>query len=78
MTAADVKPNRYAQALSITSGLISQYNANYITIPFGAIPIIRTPLSADRPGIIQVLTQYSLGSYHVNDLYMGSAPGSAI
>jgi hypothetical protein len=47
MSAADVKPNRYAQALSIAQGLISSFPASYITIPFGAIPLVRTPWSTD-------------------------------
>lgn len=78
MSAADIKPNRYAQALSIATGLIESYNAQYITIPYGAIPFIRTPFSVDTFGVEKVLSQYSLGSHHVNDAYMGSAPGNAI
>jgi hypothetical protein len=78
MSAADVKPNRYAQALSIAQGLISSFPASYITIPFGAIPLVRTPWSTDTKWVQQVLGQYSLWSYHVNDAYMGSAPGNAI
>ncbi len=78
MTAADVVPNRYTHALGIASGIISWFPAEYITIPFGAIPIIRTPFSQDRNGIQQVLWQYSLWSYHVNDAYMWSAPWNAI
>ncbi len=78
MSAADVKPNRYSHALAIASGLLQQYNAQYVTIPFGAIPMVRTPLSYDRTGIQQVLWEYTLGSYHVNDVYMGSAPWNAI
>jgi hypothetical protein len=70
MSAADVKPNRYAQALSIAQGLISSFPASYITIPFGAIPLVRTPWSTDTEGAQHVLGQYSLGSYHVNDAYM--------
>ncbi len=78
MTAADVKPNRYNHALAIASWLISQHRAQYITIPFGAVPIVRTPVSYDQYGITQVVSQYTLWSYHVNDTYMWSAPWNAI
>lgn len=78
MTAADVSPNRYTHAVGIASGIVAGFPANYITIPFGAIPIVRTPFSQDRLGIQQVLSQYSLWSHHVNDAYMWSAPWNAI
>ncbi len=78
MTAADVSPNRYTHAVAIASGIVAWFPANYITIPFGAIPIVRTPFSQDRLGIQQVLSQYTLGSHHVNDAYMWSAPWNAI
>lgn len=78
MTAADVKPNRYNHALAIASWLILQHRAQYITIPFGAVPVVRTPVSYDQYGITQVVSQYTLWSYHVNDTYMWSAPWNAI
>ena len=78
MSAADIKPSRYAQALGIANELMTSFPASYITIPFAAIPLERTPRSTDTAWIQQVLGQNSLGSYHINDAYMGSAPGNAI
>jgi uncharacterized protein with von Willebrand factor type A (vWA) domain len=35
MSANDVLPNRYRHAISIATGLMESYQADYITIPFG-------------------------------------------
>lgn len=78
MSATDVKPTRYSHALEIASWVINRYDAAYITIPFGGVPIVRTPASSDKQWIIHTLQQYSLWSYHVNSASMGSAPGNAI
>lgn len=78
MSANDVLPNRYRHAISIATWLIESYQADYITIPFGWIPTVRTPWSHDTAWINQVLSQFNLWSHHVNQAYMWSAPWNAI
>lgn len=78
MSATDVLPNRYRHAISIATGLMQAYDANYITIPFGWLPLVRTPWSQDTQGIEKVLSQFNLWWHHVNQVYMWSAPWNAI
>jgi hypothetical protein len=78
MSATDILPNRYQHMQSIVSGLVTSYPAEYIGIPFGAMPLVRTPRSRDEVGIRTVLGDDTLGSYHLSLEYMGSAPGNAV
>lgn len=78
MSATDVLPNRYANALRIATGIMWAYPAEYMTIPFSAFPLVRTPFSTDIKGGQQVLWQYTLWSYHTSIEEMGSAPWNAI
>lgn len=78
MSSNDIKPNRYEHALNIAWWLLSSFNATYVTIPYAGIPILQTPISTDTFGIKQVLSQFSLWSYHVWREYLWSAPGNAI
>lgn len=78
MSANDVLPNRYRHAISIATWLMQSYDASYITIPFGWLPLVRTPWSQDIQWIEKVLSQFNLWWYHVNQAYMWSAPWNAI
>lgn len=78
MSATDVLPNRYRHAISIATWLMQSYDASYITIPFWWLPLVRTPWSEDTKWIEKVVSQFNLWWYHVNQAYMGSAPGNAI
>ena len=78
MSSNDIKPNRYEHALRIVWWLLNSFEATYFTIPYGGVPILRTPISTDTFGIKQVLNNYSLWSYHVSESYLWSAPWNAI
>lgn len=78
MASADIKPNRYDHALGIVWWLLRSFDATYFTIPYWGIPILRTPISADTFGIQQVISEYTLWSYHTSPSYLWSAPGNAI
>lgn len=78
MSSNDIKPNRYEHALNIIWWLLNTFDATYFTIPYGGVPILRTPISTDTFGINKVLNNYSLWSYHVSQSYLWSAPWNAI
>lgn len=78
MSATDITPNRFTHMQAIVSWLVMTYPAEYIGIPFGAIPLLRTPQSRDGLWIRTVLGDDTLWSYHLALEYMGSAPGNAV
>ncbi len=78
MSSNDLEPNRYEHALGIIWWLFTNFEATYFTIPYGGVPILRTPISSDTFGIKQTMQAFTLWSYHVSESYLGSAPWNAI
>lgn len=70
MSSTDIAPNRYEHMIGIISGLVQSYPAEYVAIPFGAMPLLRIPSTRDELGIRTVLGDDSLGSYHLSLDYM--------
>ena len=60
MSSADIPPNRYNHALSLMTGLLDAYPAQYTLLPFGAYPMIRIPLSHDLDGVKHIVTATTL------------------